>query len=130
MTNYLSWNEAVGSLKGKDKLITLALILSPFADPATGKLSRAPRPLLRDMFGDKNWSSINPSVFQMTKMGLLSNKNPKGGTEGEWYLHLPNGVRPKKGPSAALVGAVADIVKRFGVASIPDVIQLLKAYSD
>ncbi|HMH70218.1 MAG TPA: hypothetical protein VK502_02370 [Candidatus Saccharimonadales bacterium] len=128
MTEYVNWNKAIGRLQGEEKCIALALILSPFADPTTGRLSKAARPLLRNIFGDANWGRINPSVFQMTKLGLLSNTKPKGGTEGEWYLHLPSGVRPETETSIALVGAVAEIVRRFGVSSVPNVIELLKAY--
>lgn len=128
MTNYANWHDAVGNLQGKEKCIALALILSPFADPNTGKLSKAARPLLRNIFGDKNWGRISPSVTQMTKMGLLSNTNPKGGKEGEWYLHLPHGVQPPTEASIALVKAVSEIVERFGVSSVPSAIELLKTY--
>ena len=128
----LRWHD-VNRLPVEQKVRALALLLSPYTDPATGRFGTIPpHRLLREIFPkDTMEGPAHHTVKLLRERKVLTNAQPKGGTVGEWTLHLPKDLRRcSDAVDAALevemLRVANDLVERFGAKKIPDLIAALK----
>lgn len=128
----LRWNN-INRLPVEQKVRALALLLSPYTDRATGRFGNVPpHRLLGELFPrDITEGAAHHAVKIMREKNVLTNAQPKGGTVGEWVLHLPEGLhRCSDAVDAALevamLQAANDLVERFGAKRVPDLIAALR----
>jgi len=129
----LRWDD-VNRLPVEQKVRALALLLSPYTDPTTGRFGNMPpHRLLREIFPkDRVEGAAHHAVKTMRERGVLTNAQPKGGTVGEWTLHLPKDLRRcsdavDAASEVEMLRVASDLVERFGAKRVPDLIAALRA---
>ena len=116
------------------KITSLAVLLSPYSDPETGKFKTPPvTHLKRDIFPRQGMDGgpAAHTIGLLRKAGVLTNADTRGGKGGDWTLHLPAGIeRCGDAVSAARQAAVlreADAcIRHLGAENVPALIVALK----
>lgn len=132
MVANLKWDD-INRLPVEQKVRALALLLSPYTDPATGRFGNIPpHRLLKEIFPKDDMERPgHHTVKIMRERGVLTNAQPKGGTVGEWTLHLPKDLRRcsdavDAASEVEMLRVASDLVERFGAKRVPDLIAALR----